>query len=80
MNQVFLLGRLTRDPEVRYTSTGKVVCSIYLAVDRPFANQNGEREADFIPVVIWGKQGELIGNNVYKGQRFSRRQITAAQL
>lgn len=69
MNQVFLLGRLTRDPEVRYTSTGKVVCSIYLAVDRPFTNQNGEREADFIPVVIWGKQGELIGNNVYKGQR-----------
>lgn len=47
MNKIILLGRLTRDPEVRYTPTGKVVCQFTLAVDRPFANQEGQREADF---------------------------------
>ena len=45
MNKVILMGRLTRDPEVRYTQTGKVVCQFTLAVDRPFANQEGQREA-----------------------------------
>lgn len=69
MNKVILLGRLTRDPEVRYTSTGKVVCQFTLAVDRPFANQEGQREADFIPVIIWGKQGETCGKYLTKGQR-----------
>ena len=69
MNKIILLGRLTRDPEVRYTSTGKVVCQFTLAVDRPFANQEGQREADFIPVVIWGKQAETCGNYLTKGQR-----------
>ena len=69
MNRIILLGRLTRDPEVRYTTTGKVVCQFTLAVDRPFANQDGQREADFIPVVIWGKQAETCGNSLTKGQR-----------
>ena len=69
MNRIILLGRLTRDPEVRYTQTGKVVCQFTLAVDRPFANQDGQREADFIPVVIWGKQAETCGNSLTKGQR-----------
>lgn len=69
MNQIFLLGRLTRDPEVRYTTTGKVVASFVIAVDRPYTNQAGEREADFINCVVWGKQAELIGNSVTKGQR-----------
>lgn len=69
MNKVILMGRLTRDPEVRYTQTGKVVCQFTLAVDRPFANQEGQREADFIPVVIWGKVAELCGNSLTKGQR-----------
>lgn len=69
MNKIILLGRLTRDPEVRYTTTGKVVCQFTLAVDRPFANQDGQREADFIPVVIWGKSAELAGNSLAKGQR-----------
>lgn len=69
MNRIVLLGRLTRDPEVRYTTTGKVVCQFTLAVDRPFANQEGQREADFIPVVIWGKQAETCGNSLTKGQR-----------
>lgn len=69
MNKIILLGRLVRDPEVRYTNTGKVVCQFTLAVDRPFSNQEGQREADFIPVVIWGKQAEICGNSFGKGQR-----------
>ncbi len=69
MNRIILLGRLTRDPEVRYTQTGKVVCQFTLAVDRPFTNQEGQKEADFIPVVIWGKQAETCGNSLTKGQR-----------
>ena len=69
MNKIILMGRLVRDPEVRYTQTGKVVCQFTIAVDRPFANQDGQREADFIPVIVWGKQAELCGNSLTKGQR-----------
>ena len=69
MNKIILMGRLVRDPEVRYTSTGKVVCQFTLAVDRPITNQDGQREADFIPVIIWGKQAEVCGNSLTKGQR-----------
>lgn len=69
MNKVILLGRLTRDPEVRYTPSQKVVCSFTLAVDRPFMNAQGQREADFIPVVVWGKAAELCGNSLAKGHR-----------
>lgn len=69
MNSIFLLGRLTKAPEVRYTPTGRVVASFVLAVDRPFLNPQGQREADFINCVMWGKQAEVIGNTVSKGQR-----------
>ena len=69
MNKVVLIGRLTRDPEVRYTPSQKVVCSFTLAVDRPFQNQQGQREADFIPIVLWGKTAEVAGNSLYKGHR-----------
>lgn len=69
MNKIILLGRLVRDPEVRYISNGRCVCQFTLAVDRPFANQDGQREADFIPVIVWGKQAETCGNSVFKGQR-----------
>lgn len=68
MNKLIIMGRLTGDPEVRYTQSGKVVAQFTLAVDRPYS-QDGQKEADFIPVVIWGKQAEVIGNNVKKGQR-----------
>lgn len=67
MNKVILVGRLTRDPEVRYTQTGKVVATFTLAVDR-FSSQ-GQREADFIPVVVWGKVAEICGNNLTKGRK-----------
>lgn len=69
MNKVFLLGRLTKDPEVRYTNTGKVVTQFTIAVDRPFVNPEGQREADFFPIVIWGKSAETAGNSLLKGQR-----------
>lgn len=69
MNRIILLGRLTKDPEVRYTNSGKVVAMFVLAVNRPFTDANGQRDADFINVVIWGKQAEAVGNNVTKGQR-----------
>lgn len=69
MNTAFLLGRLVRDPDVRYTTTGKVVCQFTLAVDRPFTNQDGQKEADFINIVVWGKIAELCGNSLAKGHR-----------
>ena len=69
MNKIILLGRLTRDPEIRYTQTGACVAQFTLAVDRPVKNQDGSREADFIPCVAWGKIGEVVGNYVHKGQR-----------
>ncbi len=69
MNRVILLGRLTRDPEIRVTPTDKTVSSFTLAVDRPFTNQEGQREADFINIVVWGKAAELCGNILSKGHR-----------
>ena len=69
MNKAIIMGRLTKDPDVKYTQTGKVVTQFTLAVDRPFTNQEGQREADFIPVVIWGKIAELVGNSCIKGHR-----------
>ena len=69
MNKVILIGRLTKNPEVRYTTNQKVVCSFTLAVDRSFVNQQGVREADFIPVVLWGKTAEIAGNSCAKGHR-----------
>ena len=55
MNKVFLLGRLTKDPEVRYTTTGKVVAQFTIAVDRPYTNIDGQKDADFFPIVIWAR-------------------------
>lgn len=67
LNRVILIGRLTKDPELRYTPNGVAVASFTLAVDRPFLNQQGEREADFIPVVVWRKQAENCANYIGKG-------------
>lgn len=68
MNTIVLMGRLTRDPEIRYTQSEKVCCQFTMAVDRPYTN-NGQKEADFIPVVLWGKQAEVAGNSLAKGHR-----------
>lgn len=68
MNKIILLGRLVKDVDVRYTQSSKVVCTFTIAVDRPF-NKDGQKEADFIPVVLWGKQAEVAGNSLQKGHR-----------
>lgn len=69
MNKAILIGRLTRDPEVRYTSSNRAVCQFTVAVDRPFTNQQtGQREADFINVVVWDKRAENVGKYMSKGR------------
>ncbi len=67
LNKVILIGRLTKDPELRYTPNGVAVASFTLAVNRSRANQQGEREADFIPVIVWRKQAENCANYIGKG-------------
>ena len=70
MNKVVLIGRLTRDPELRYTSnTNTAVCNFSIAVDRPVNPSTGNREADFIPVVVWNKQAENVKNYLTKGSQ-----------
>ena len=68
LNRVILIGRLTRDPELRYTPAGVAVTQFTLAVDRPFSNQQKEREADFIPVVTWRQLAETCANYLRKGR------------
>lgn len=68
MNKAVLIGRLTRDPDLRFTPNGIAVCQFTLAVDRPFTNNNGEREADFIPIVVWRKPAENAANYLRKGR------------
>ena len=69
MNKVFLIGRLTRDPELRYTGSNIPVATFSLAVNRNFTNQNGEREADFINIVVWRKQAENCKNYINQGSQ-----------
>ena len=70
MNKVILMGRLTRDPEVRYTQTNNtLVASFTLAVNRRFARQGEERQADFINIVAWSKTGEFCSKYFKKGQQ-----------
>lgn len=67
INSVVLVGRLTRDPELRYTASNHAVASFNLAVNRNFKNQAGEREADFINCVMWGKSAENLASWTKKG-------------
>ncbi|MFC0296071.1 single-stranded DNA-binding protein [Geobacillus jurassicus] len=67
INRVILVGRLTRDPELRYTPSGVAVATFTLAVNRPFTNQQGERETDFIQCVVWRRQAENVANFLKKG-------------
>lgn len=68
LNRVILIGRLTRDPELRYTPSGVAVAQFTLAVDRPFTNQQGVREADFINIVTWRQLAETCANYLRKGR------------
>ncbi len=63
------IGRLTADPEMRHTTTGKSVCSFRIAVKRRFAREGDEQQADFFPVVAWEKTAEFCNNYFKKGQQ-----------
>ena len=67
-NRIILIGRLTRDPELRYVPSGAPVASFTLAVDRPFRDQQGNRETDFIDVVAWRKLAEQVSQYMSKGR------------
>ncbi len=71
MNKVILMGRLTKDPEVKQTPSNIAVCSFTIACDRRFKNQNGERQSDFISCVAWRQQATLLGNYFHKGSRIA---------
>ena len=71
MNKVFLVGRLTRDPDLRYGSSNNAVMRTSLAVDRQFQNQNGEREADFINIVAFGNRAETMKKYLTKGSQIA---------
>ena len=69
MNLAILIGRLTRDPELRYIpSTGKAVTTFTLAVERPFTTKDGQKQADFFNIVVWGRIAENCANYLSKGK------------
>ena len=68
LNKCILIGRLTRAPELRYTNEGTPVCNFNLAVERDFANRDGDKETDFIDVVAWRKTGENVAEYLTKGK------------
>ena len=67
MNKAFLIGRLTRDPELRYSSSNAPIVNFSIAIDRQYTNANGQRETDFINIVAFQKQAENIKKYVTKG-------------
>src|SRR5690625_4507361 len=67
LNRVVLVGRLTKDPDLRYTPNGVAVANFTIAVNRPFTNQQGNREADFINCVVWRRPAENLANYMKKG-------------
>lgn len=67
INRTVLVGRLTKDPEIRYTQSGMAVANFTMAVNRQFTNANGEREADFISCIVWRKAAENFCNYTHKG-------------
>ncbi len=68
LNRIVLIGRLTKDVDLRFTASGKPTANFTLAGDRPYRNQQGEKEADFIPVVVWNKLAEHCANYIGKGR------------
>ncbi|MDO5732929.1 MAG: single-stranded DNA-binding protein [Eubacteriales bacterium] len=71
MNKVVLLGRLTRDPELKKTNSNISVCRFTVAVDRRYRDANGERPTDFIPVVAWRNTAEFVSQRYFKGSRIA---------
>lgn len=71
MNKAILIGNLTRDPELKATASGISVCSFSIAVNRNYVNANGEREADFIPIVTWRSLAENCAKYLAKGRKIA---------
>ena len=71
MNKAILIGRLTKDPELRSTPAGRNVCQFSIAVNRTFTNANGDRETDFINCVVWDKQAENLVKYQKKGNQIA---------
>lgn len=71
MNRVSVIGRITKDIEVKQTSGGNAVCSFTVAVDRKFKDQSGNKQTDFLPCTAWRKTAELIGQYFHKGSRIA---------
>ena len=69
MNKVFLIGNLTKDPEMRSTQSGVAVCNFTIAVNRRFKNANGKQETDFLNVIAWRQLAELCGKYLAKGRK-----------
>ena len=69
MNKVFLIGRLVADPDLRYTQSNKPVADFRLAVNRQYTDESGERKADFINIITWGKQAENVKQYIEKGSQ-----------
>lgn len=67
MNKAILIGRLTKEPECKTFPDGRMVASFVLAIDRTFTNKDGEKDTDFIPIVLWGKTAELVAKYTKKG-------------
>ena len=68
LNKVVLIGRLTKNPDLRHTQSGIAVARFTLAVDRGFKNQQGEKQADFIPITVWRTQAENCAKYLQKGR------------
>lgn len=68
LNTVILIGRLTKDPDLRYTTSGTAMTTFTLAVERSYTNKNGDKEADFISIIIWRRLAENCANHLGKGR------------
>lgn len=68
MNSAILIGRLTKDPELRFTSAGRAVTTFSIAVDRPFIGKDGQKQTDFFKIQVWGKSAENCANYLVKGR------------
>lgn len=68
LNKIIIMGRLTRDPELRHTNSNISVCSFSIACDRDFKNEKGEKETDFVDVVVWRSAGEFVSKYFAKGR------------
>ncbi|HIU82909.1 MAG TPA: single-stranded DNA-binding protein [Candidatus Faecicola pullistercoris] len=69
MNKVFLIGNLTKDPELNQTANGIYVCKFTLAITRRFSNTDGNKETDFLPIIVWRTQAERCGKYLKKGSK-----------